>query len=131
MRRIPLLLVALAFAPACSDAEPAGSATVDMTEDQRFAPAQLRVKAGTTVTFDNVSAEAHTVTAYQGEIPDDAQYFTSGGFGTEQEARDNLADAIVGQEETVEVTFDVAGTYEYFCIPHERQGMKGTIVVEE
>jgi plastocyanin len=26
-------------------------------------------------------------------------------------------------------TFDVPGTYQYFCIPHEMAGMTGTVVV--
>lgn len=132
MRRIAFFLAALALcgATACSDDAPSGEATVEMSEGQRFAPANLRVKAGTVVTFVNASAEAHTVTAYGTGIPGDAEYFASGGFGSEDEARDNLADGIVGQEGSFEVTFDVAGTYEYFCIPHEGQGMKGSVVVE-
>jgi plastocyanin len=131
VKRTALLLVALALAGACSDEAPTEAATVEMVEGQRFEPRSLRVAAGTTVTFVNESAESHTVTAYDDGVPDDAQYFASGGFPSEEEARGNLADGIVGQEETYEVTFDSAGTYEYFCIPHEQQGMKGTIVVEE
>lgn len=132
MKRIVFLLVALApVVAACSDDASTGTATVEMVEGQRFKPDVAVVPAGTTVTFVNESAEAHTVTAYQDEIPDDAKYFASGDFLTEAEARDNLADGIIGQEDTFEVTFGVAGTYEYFCIPHESQGMKARIVVEE
>lgn len=133
MRRIAFFLVVLALcgATSCSDDAPSGEATVEMVKGQRFAPATLRVKTGTVVTFVNASPEAHTVTAYEGRIPGDAQYFASGGFETEEEARENLADGIVGQEDTFEVTFGFAGTYEYFCIPHESRGMRGTIVVEE
>ena len=36
----------------------------------------------------------------------------------------------VAEGETFEHTFDTAGTYEYFCIPHETS-MKGEVVVEE
>ena len=133
MRRTALFLAALALTGlvACSEEAPSDTATVEMTDGQRFDPVPLRVEAGTEVSFVNASAEAHTVTAYEKDIPADAQYFASGGFQTEVEARDGLAEGIVGQEETFEVTFGVAGTYEYFCIPHESQGMKGTIVVEE
>lgn len=132
MKRIVFLLVALApVVAACSDDASTGTAMVEMVEGQRFKPDAAVVPAGTTVTFVNESAEAHTVTAYQDEIPDDAKYFASGDFLTEAEARDNLADGIIGQEDTFEVTFGVAGTYEYFCIPHESQGMKARIVVEE
>ena len=126
-----LVALALAGTAACSKNAPTGSATVEMVAGPRFEPDVAVVPAGTTVTFVNESAEAHTVTAYQDEIPADAKYFSSGGFVTEAEARDNLADGIIGQEGTFEVTFGVAGTYEYFCIPHESQGMKARIVVEE
>lgn len=125
MRKIGLLLVALAVS-ACSSGGGGGDA-VSMAEGQRFEPQSLTVAPGTTVTFTNDSAEAHTVTAYEGA----PEYFSSGGFGTEEQARDNLADAMIGQDGTYEFTFDEPGTYEYFCIPHEQQGMKGTIVVEE
>ena len=133
MRKTDLLVAALAFAgtSACSDAAPSETAIVQMVAGPRFDPISLRVRAGATVTFANASAEAHTVTADAEEIPGDAQYFASGGFETEDDARDNLADGIIGQEGEYEVTFGVAGTYEYFCIPHESQGMRGTIVVEE
>ncbi len=126
-----VVLAALALPGACSDDAAPGDATVDMAEGQRFDPAELRVAVGTTVTFVNDSAEAHTVTAYDDGIPDDADYFSSGGFESEGDARDDLAGGLVGQDSTYEVTFGAAGTYEYFCIPHEEQGMRGTIVVDE
>ena len=99
-----------------------------MAEGQRFNPESLTVAPGTTVTFTNESSEAHTVTTYEGRAP---QQFSSGDFDSEEAARDNLADALVGQEGSFSITLDEPGTYEYFCIPHEDQGMKGTIVVEE
>lgn len=97
-----------------------------MAAGQRFIPDVAVVQAGTTVTFVNDSDEAHTVTAYDG-VP---VYFSSGGFESEEEARDNLSEGLIGQEGTFEVTFDEPGTYRYFCIPHEQQGMKATIEVE-
>lgn len=126
MRRATLLLVALALVGACSEDGPSNGPTIEMLEGQRFNPGIAVVPAGTTVTFVNESAEAHTVTAYD-DVP---EYFSSGGFGSEDEARANLADALVGQEGEFEFTFDEPGTYEYFCIPHEDQGMKGTVEVE-
>jgi plastocyanin len=33
-------------------------------------------------------------------------------------------------KETFEHTFDVPGTYRYFCIPHEGTKMYGTVIVE-
>jgi plastocyanin len=129
MRRSAPLLLALALG-ACSGDAAGASSTVAMTEDQRFAPDSLTIAAGTTVTFVNESSQAHTVTANEETLPGGAAYFASGGFASEPAARDGLAGGIVGQEASYEMTFDVAGTYEYFCIPHESRGMKGTIVVE-
>jgi plastocyanin len=130
MRRIALLLGALALVAACSDGSPSEGVRVEMVEGRRFVPETLEIAAGTTVTFANTAADAHTVTAYEDGIPDGAAYFSSGGFESEDEARDNLADALVGQEAEFQTTFDEPGTYEYFCIPHEQQGMRGKIVVE-
>lgn len=107
--------------------------TVDMTADNLFQPDELTVSVGTTVTWENVSEVGHTVTAYVDEIPDDAEYFASGGFDAEQAARDGYTQDLEGNiaaEETYEYTFDTPGTYEYFCVPHEGT-MTGTITVEE
>jgi plastocyanin len=126
MRRLLLLSVVL-LASACSGGGDGSAGAVEMTDGQQFSPASLTVAPGTTVTFSNASSQAHTVTA-RGDAP---SYFSSGGFDSEEAARENLAEALVGQEGTYEVTLDEPGTYEYFCIPHEDQGMTGTIVVEE
>jgi plastocyanin len=102
-----------------------------MTSAQRFEPSTITVSVGQRVTFANDSSEAHTVTAFQNEIPDGAEYFASGGFDSEEDARDNVSDGFIGGGETFSVRFDTPGTYEYVCIPHEPTGMTGTVVVEE
>ena len=107
-----------------------GGNTVEMTSDQTFSPAEISVAAGDTVSFKNTSSEAHTVTAYDDEIPEGADYFTSGGLPSEEAARDELPAALIPAGDTYEFTFQEPGTYRYFCIPHEEAGMKGTIVVE-
>ena len=126
MKRILLVVLVLALGAACSGGS-SDETTVKLAEGQRFDPESLEVAVGTTVRFVNDSAEGHTVTAYDGA----PQYFASGRFESEDEARDNLADGMIGQESSYEVTFDEPGTYDYFCIPHEQQGMRGTIVVTE
>ncbi len=100
-----------------------------MGDDFRFDPATLTVEAGTTVTFLNDSEQPHTATAYEDRVPDGA-FFSSGGSGSEAEARDEIAGGLVAPGETYEVTLRAPGTYRYFCIPHEDQDMKGTIAVE-
>lgn len=99
-----------------------------------FQPASLEVEVGTTVTWRNTSKQGHSVTAYEDKIPDAADYFASGGFEDEATAREQWGDSsegtlFEGQEFTH--TFEVPGEYGYFCIPHERANMVGTIVVTE
>ena len=100
-----------------------------MSDDLKFAPADIQVPAGTTVTWENTGSIGHTVTAYEDEVPDGG-FFASGGYDSEQAARDGYpGDGNVGEGGTYEHTFDTKGTYEYFCIPHEMNGMVGTIEV--
>jgi len=122
-----VLVIGLALG-ACSGGD---GNSVAMQSGQRFEPEELTVDVGATVTFVNESADAHTVTAYEEGLPADAPYFSSGGFESEDEARDDVAGGLLSQGEEFEVTFDAPGTYRYFCIPHESSGMTGSIVVEE
>ena len=104
---------------------------VSMTDDNAFDLEKLTIAPGDTVTFVNESGASHSVTAYEDEIPEGAEYFSSGDFSSEQEARDSVSEALLDPEATLEVTLDEPGTYRYFCIPHESQGMTGTIEVQE
>ena len=70
-----------------------------------FEPAQLSVKAGTTVTWVNHDEEAHTVTAL------DRSYASAG----------------LEQEEAYSHRFATPGTYTYFCALHPH--MTATVVV--
>jgi plastocyanin len=106
-----------------------------MTDELVYDPEQVTVSVGDTVVWETVGAVGHSVTAYEDGIPDGAEYFASGGFDTEQAARDAYVpgDTDAGDVpsgETYEHTFETAGTYEYFCIPHESSEMVGTVVVE-
>jgi len=103
---------------------------VAMTTARRYEPATVTIQKGGTVTFSNDSEEPHSVTAYEGRIPADTRYFSTGDFSTEEQARDNVAETLVQNGDTFEITLTKPGVYEYFCIPHESQGMKGQIVVE-
>ena len=118
------------------DGTEAADATVDMNDNLKFDPDSITVSAGDTVVWENVGQVGHSVTAYEEKIPDDAEYFASGGFDSEETAKSEYAagDAESGDipgGESYRHTFEVPGTYEYFCIPHEMSGMVGTITVEE
>lgn len=98
-----------------------------------FTPDHHTVSAGATVLWENTSSRAHTVTAYENAIPDETPYFASGGFDSETAARASWTDGRGGKilsDQTYSHTFEMPGTYSYFCIPHE-QMMTGVIVVEK
>ena len=75
-----------------------------------FGPASVTIAKGGTVTFTNSDSTTHTV--------------SSGASGTKDGKFDK--DLSGGAETTI--TFDTAGTFNYFCNIH--QSMKGTIVVQ-
>ncbi|GCF12506.1 hypothetical protein Harman_04410 [Haloarcula mannanilytica] len=108
------------------------TSTVEMTDGLAYEPKNIQVEAGTTITFENVGAIGHTVTAYEDKIPDGAEYFASGGFDSQQAAKDGYSNGQKGnitEGESYEVTLETTGTYEYYCIPHEMNGMVGKIKV--
>ena len=74
--------------------------------DFAFAPANIIVDAGTTVTWTNRDGVGHTV--------------TSDGGG-------ELQSPLLGQTETFSHTFDEPGQYRYFCKPHPY--MRGLVTV--
>jgi plastocyanin len=76
-----------------------------------FAPAELHVAPGTTVTWTNDSSVGHTVTA-------DDNAYDSGN---------------VDPGGTFTMTFDTPGSYQYYCVPHGApglHGMAGVIIVD-
>jgi plastocyanin len=130
-RTLALSLVLVATLVSCegsgaNDAPP----DVEMVNGQRFDPESLTVNVGDTVIWANSSSETHTVTAYEAKLPQGAPYFTSGPHPTEEDARAHLSEGLIDPDERYQFTFEVPGTYEYFCLPHEGSGMKGTIIVE-
>jgi plastocyanin len=113
-----------------------GGTTVEMTDKLAFEPVTVTIAVGETVTWDNVGSLGHSVTAYEEELPNGAAYFASGGFESEAAAQDayipgDRESGDIPGGETYEHTFETAGTYEYFCIPHETTGMVGTVKVTD
>lgn len=97
--------------------------TVGMTNTMNYTPDTVRIKIGETVLWKNTSLLAHTVTGDPSEstikgsakLPVDAEPFNSG---------------MLDPEQTFRHTFQVTGTYQYFCIPHEGAKMYGWVIVE-
>lgn len=99
-----------------------------------YDPTELTVAVGETVVWENTSSRGHTVTAYDDGIPEEAAYFASGGFESEEAARAAWYDGFGGRltsGDRYSHTFEIPGTYEYVCIPHEQGGMVGRVIVEE
>ncbi len=99
-----------------------------------FVPAEISVSVGDTLVWGNNNDRPHTVTAYEEGIPESAAFFASGGFDSEGAARDGYETDFSGAIDPGDVyehTFEVAGTYSYFCIPHESGNMVGTVTVKE
>jgi plastocyanin len=121
-RYIPALRDGRAEAP--PPPEPgADTVRVTMTDDMRFVPDTIRIRAGQTVVWDNPTDVVHTVTAHpervrdpqQISLPEGAEPFDSG----------NMFPGDVFQH-----TFTVVGEYVYVCVPHDMLGMFGTVIVE-
>ena len=113
----------------CLGSGSSGERTVTMDDRFAFDPETVTVQTGETVVWQNESDVGHTVTAYEDQIPSEGAYFASGGFESEREARNDVSGGLLDSGESYEHTFEVAGTYDYYCIPHESGGMVGTVEV--
>ncbi|MCH7661482.1 MAG: halocyanin [Euryarchaeota archaeon] len=92
------------------------------------------IEVGDTVIWENTGSRAHTVTAYDGGQPEGAVFFATGEFDNEHDARTAWYDDRAGSIYTgdrFEHTFETPGEHDYYCVPHERGGMVGRIIVEE
>jgi plastocyanin len=104
---------------------------VVMTDTLAFEPETVTITPGDAVRWDNEAGLTFTVTAYEKQLPDDAEHFASGGFDSEQAARDAYPEGGIGSGESYRHVFETPGSYEYFCVPQENAGMTGTVEVRE
>ena len=96
------------FAAGCAgekNSAPVATTDVRMAKSYRFDPQTIEISVGDTVTWTNDDNFTHTV---QVEGQEDHE---------------------VPPGESVEITFDNAGTYDYVCTLHRRD-MQGTVIVE-
>lgn len=128
-RRSVSVVALIVLLAACFSGDPAGTddgegdIEIEMTASLTYMPAVVTVRVGQAVRWVNRSNIPHTVTADPAlaanpqsvMLPAGAAPFDSG-----------LIDAGAAYTRT----FTVAGTYRYFCRPHEGGGMIATLVVE-
>lgn len=145
-RRALITTACVAFTGGCvsggsnADSEPSADleeiranadAVVEMTMDPAFDPREIEIASGDTVAWVNESPRQQSITASEDEIPDEAEYFASGGSG-----RESIASILypirgsVGSDEAFQHTFETPGVYEYYSIPSEHLGMDGRVIVE-
>ena len=111
MRRLSIvaalcLAAVLVFAPAAL--AQGQTVTVSMEDNYSDQP-NITIEPGTTVTWVQNGQNPHTTTSYDGLWDSGIVEGGSGG--------------------TFSFTFEEPGTYGYYCIPHEAQGMTGTVTV--
>ena len=85
---------------------PAFGVTEVRLDDFAFAPANIVIDAGTTVTWTNYDSVDHTVTSDEGDVFDSERF---------------------GEDGTFRHTFDTPGEYYYHCEPHSN--MHGLVTV--
>ncbi len=116
-------LAALAGCAGGSGGDPSEQTPVDATgrsgatvavgagNGYQFDPPSIRVSAGTTVVWEWTGRGGqHNVVAEDGTFE---------------------SELAVEEGHTFEHAFDEPGTYEYVCVPHQQQGMRGTVEVVE
>jgi len=81
-----------------------------------FEPKSLTVSPGDTVTWVNQAAEMHNMLTFPDGFPEGAQGFVS--------------PYLKKKGERWSFTFEVAGSYEYHCLPHLPMGMHGVVIVD-
>lgn len=104
------LVLAACGSSSNGSAAPVRTTSVDMPQSYRFAPTDIIVDAGATVTWTNSDNFTHSVQFLDGGLPTEPMVVERGG-------------------QPVTFTFEQAGTYRYQCSFHP-QNMKGTVTVE-
>ncbi|GBF99945.1 chloroplast precursor [Raphidocelis subcapitata] len=97
-------------------------ATVKLGSDSGalvFEPSSVTVKSGETVTWVNNAGFPHNIVFDEDEVPS--------GVNAEAISREDYLNA---PGEKFSVKFDAAGSYSYYCEPHQGAGMVGKVIVQ-
>lgn len=103
----PAVTTVALFAAGCGggeNSEPVPTTKVTMAKSYRFDPKTIEIEAGQTVTWRNDDNFTHTVQV------------------------DGQEDHKVGQGDSLSITFETPGTYQYVCTLH-RLDMDGEVIV--
>jgi plastocyanin len=106
-RGVVLVVVLVALVAGCGgsgESTPVATTEVKMAKSYRFDPETIEIQAGKTVTWTNEDNFTHTV-----EV-------------------EGQGDHKVDRGDSVSITFDKPGTYDYVCTLHSHD-MSGTVIV--
>lgn len=109
-RTFVMALVAVLLTLTLAGTALAFDATVDVGgEENIYTPETVTIGVGETITWTNVGG-------YHNVVADDGS-FDSGAPSVD--------------DWVYTYTFNIPGTYTYYCTPHQTEGMTGTVIVEE
>ncbi len=104
-------------------ANAAPAATIKMNDTPpKFMPDKVTIKAGQTVQWVNNAQTLHSVDADPSMVQDAKDVVLPTGAKP-------FDSGFMSPGATWEYTFTTPGTYKYTCVPHEKDGMMGTIEV--
>jgi plastocyanin len=131
---IPLaaLGVAAFTSKPATQARPPRTITVRMIQQGSrylFQPNGLRIQPGDIVEFVNVSGGPHNVQFYPNRIPAGAREVLNRAMAQRMGDLASPMFTTPNQKYTVNFAGAPQGTYDFFCLPHQALGMKGTIIV--
>ena len=130
---VPVLaLSAAAFVRPGERTPPPATVRVRMLQQgttYKFDPAGIRINPGDMVEFVNVSGGPHNVQFYPNRIPAGAKDVLNRAMA--QRMGDLAGPMMMQPNQVYRVSFAGApqGTYDFFCLPHQALGMKGTLIV--
>lgn len=111
-----------------TETEPAADVIAGPDGANLFEPEAYTASVGDTVSwyFDSAGHNVSAVPDHGGQVslPDGADPFASYGV-------DGNPNRTEPRDTTYEHTFETPGEYTYVCVPHQRVGMVGTVVVRE
>lgn len=126
--------LAAGISPGLAGGAPAKSTVMRFLVDSNVDHSTTVVAAGTTVTWTNQSNNApHTITfPIAGQplpaLPGDP--FTPAMGGPTYDGTQVTNSGVLFPGQSYSLTFTKAGTYVYYCLFHDGEGMQGTIVVQ-
>jgi plastocyanin len=121
---VVLASLSLVFLPVASASAATPAVVIKMSDKPpKFLPDKVTIKSGQTIEWINNAKTLHSVDGdptmalkpSDVSLPPGAKPFDSG---------------FLRPDMTWEYTFKVPGTYKYTCVPHEKDGMNGEVVVK-